>query len=342
VAAIVAAAGLVGGAVAYGSSAGATPQPTITQVQARVNLLQSQFDQVSQQYDQVTQQVAAAKARLASVLKQDGQAEAQYTAARAKLRQVAVASYETANQSSIASLLTTGDPAQALQQASMLEALGSNDSAEVTQFLAAAQQVQYAQANVSRTEKGIAGLQAQLAAKRSHLDSLLAKNKALLATLTAVELSQVTSATINVSAGSFTTHATDPWPVNTPAQKAMSFVFQQLGCWYTYGGTGPCSAGFDCSGLIQAAYNYAGISIARDTYSQIATLPSIPESELKPGDIVFFEGGGHEGMFVGTINGVKMEIDAPRTGEQIRMLPLNTDWYAANYYESARVPGSGN
>ena len=48
----------------------------------------------------------------------------------------------------------------------------------------------------------------------------------------------------------------------------MAFVFGQLGCPYSYGATGPCSVGFDCSGLVMSAWAAAGISIPRDTYSQ--------------------------------------------------------------------------
>ncbi len=52
-----------------------------------------------------------------------------------------------------------------------------------------------------------------------------------------------------------------------------------------------------------------------------------------PGDLVFFDGLGHVAMYVGG----GLIIDAPQTGEVIRLLPLDTDWYAQNY-DGAAVP----
>ena len=80
-----------------------------------------------------------------------------------------------------------------------------------------------------------------------------------------------------------------------------------------------------------AAWAAGGVSIPRVTYDQWS-LPHVPKSELQPGDLVFFDGQGHVSIYVG--NGLM--IDAPRTGEQVRLLPLDTDWYAANYDGAVR------
>jgi cell wall-associated NlpC family hydrolase len=321
-----------GGAVAYSQAAGAAPSPTIAEVQAKVNSLQSQIDQVGNQYDQVSQQVTAANARLVSVQKQDGQAEARYLAAQSKLRQVAVASYETGNQSSIAGLFTSADPEQVLRQASLIEALGSNDSGQVALYLSAAQQVETARQNVQRTQQGVAQLQGQLKAKKSHLNQLLSQSQAELDSLNLQQQEAVAQQSINGSGSGLITHATDPLPTNTPALKAVQFAYEQLGCWYLWGGTGPCSTGFDCSGLVQAAWASAGVSIERTTYQQFGSLPHVSKADLQPGDIVFFESLGHEGMYVG--NGLM--IDAPTTGQQVRLHALDMQWYAQGYVGAAR------
>jgi cell wall-associated NlpC family hydrolase len=287
---------------------------------------------VGQQYDAVTEKVTAAKARLAAVRKQDNHAGALFLAARAKLQQVAVASFETANQSSIAGLLTSGDPSQALQQASLLEDLGNEDGAQVAQYLSAAQQVATAQANVQRTEDGITALQTQLKQKKTHLDALLTQASNTLANLSLAQQEAVAAAAIG-GGGSFITHATYYGPKNTAAGKAVQFVYDQLDCPYLWGGTGPCSVGFDCSGLMQAAWAQAGVSIPRTTYEQYDALPHVSKADLVPGDLVFFDGLGHVAMYVGG----GLIIDAPQTGEVIRLLPLDTDWYAQNY-DGAAVP----
>lgn len=88
------------------------------------------------------------------------------------------------------------------------------------------------------------------------------------------------------------------------AMTAISFARGQLGCAYTWGGTGPCGAGFDCSGLVQAAYASAGISIPRTSEAQWAALPHV--SSLQPGDLIFYAGAdgtvdspGHVVLYIG-------------------------------------------
>jgi peptidoglycan DL-endopeptidase CwlO len=335
VAAVAAVAVVAGGLAAYSQDAGAAYQPTIAQVQSEVNSLQGQIDQVDEQYDSVTAQVTAAKARLASVQKQDAHDEALFLSAQASLRRVAVASYETANQSSIAGLLTAGNPAQVLQQASLLEELSNADGALVARYLGTAQAVSTAQQNVQRTEEGIAQLQVQLVAKKKNLEKLYNQSQAELDSLNLQQQEEVAAEDI-AGGDEIITSATDPLPTNTPALKAVWFAYQQLGCPYVYAGNGPCADGFDCSGLMQQAYLYAGVDIDRTSETQYLEFPSVPKADLEPGDLVFFEpdsdGPGHVGMYVG--NG--MMIDSPSTGEVVRLHALDMQWYEQEYVGAVR------
>ena len=318
---------VAGGVVAYTQSAGAAYKPSITQVQAQVNSLQAQVDQVGQQYVQVGAQLTAAKSRLAAVERVSGADAQRFAVAEAQLRQVAVASFENANQTSVANLLTSGDPTEVLREASLIDQMADTHSKEADKFLAAAQQVATAQQQVQRTEQGVAQLQAQLTTKKNRLDKLLNASTATLENLSLQQQAEVAAAAIG--GGTFDTSATDPYPQNTAALRAVHFVYGELGTWYLWGGTGPQ---YDCSGLVQAAWAYAGVSIPRTTYDQYATLPHVSKGALQPGDLVFFNGIGHVCMYVG--NGLM--IDAPRTGEQIRLLPLDTSWYADSYDGAAR------
>jgi cell wall-associated NlpC family hydrolase len=74
------------------------------------------------------------------------------------------------------------------------------------------------------------------------------------------------------------------------------------------------------------------VSIPRTTYQMEGAMPSISKANLQAGDLVFFDGWGHVGMYVG--NG--MMIDAPQTGELIRLLPLDTNWYLQHYVGAER------
>jgi cell wall-associated NlpC family hydrolase len=165
---------------------------------------------------------------------------------------------------------------------------------------------------------------------KNHIASLLSKQNTILSSLTDTELAAVQQGTVNSGGG--ITNAVYAGPTGSQADAAVAFVFKQLGCSYSYGSTGPCSVGFDCSGLVMSAWAAAGITIPRDTYEQWAALPHISTSDLQPGDLLFYNGIGHVAMYVG--NG--MIIDAPTEGEVVREIPMDTSWYADSLDGAAR------
>ena len=114
-----------------------------------------------------------------------------------------------------------------------------------------------------------------------------------------------------------------------PAATAIAYARAQLGKPYVYGATGPDA--FDCSGLVQAAWQAAGVSIPRTSEEQWAQVPHV--SSPQPGDLVFYTGSpidpppGHVTMYVG---GGQM-IEAYGAGVPIRVTALRSGvWgYAA-------------
>ncbi len=114
----------------------------------------------------------------------------------------------------------------------------------------------------------------------------------------------------------------DPGTDNTVVA-ALSFAAQQLGTPYLWGGTG--AGGFDCSGLVQAAYRSAGVSLPRVAQDQFDAGPAVPAGVgVEPGDLVFF-GTGPSGVdHVGLYVGAGEMIDAPHTGALVRF--DDADW----------------
>jgi cell wall-associated NlpC family hydrolase len=324
--AVAIAAGLVaiGGLAVGASSAVAAPQPTVDQVQARINQLTSQFNKVSEQFDQASQQLSAAQSRLSQVRVHLNHANSQFKAAQAYVAQTAAAAFEDTGATSIAGVLTSGDPSVVLQQGSLLMELSGSRNAETQQLLTDASQLAGVEQEMQRTEAGIASLKGQLAAHKNSLSKLLATEKATLGGLTVPQQQTVLSNSIGANGSS----APQPYtgPTSTQAGKAVAFVYNQLGCPYVYGGTGPCHMGFDCSGLVQAAWASAGVQIPRDSYEQFAALPHVPLSSIEPGDILVYNGEGHVAMYVGA----GYIIDAPQTGMNVEKIPESTSWYASN------------
>ena len=319
-------AGLVmaGGLAFFATGAGAQPKPSVNQVQARINQLTSQFDKVSQQLDQASQQLSSAQSRLSQVRLRLDHAQNQFADAQASVAQTAAAAFEDTGATSMAGVLTAGDPAMVLRQGSLLMELSGNRSAQTKQLLADASQLAGVEQEMQRTEAGIAGLKHQLTAHKSSLGKLIDTQKSILASLTVPQRQAVTNNSIGANGSSAPQKYTGP--TSTQAQKAVAFAYAQLGCPYVYGGTGPCQRGYDCSGLAQAAWAAAGVQIPRDSYSQWAALPHVPLSSVQPGDLMIYNGEGHVAIYVGG----GYIIDAPHTGLNVEKIPESTSWYASN------------
>ncbi|MFF8030446.1 MULTISPECIES: NlpC/P60 family protein [unclassified Streptomyces] len=99
----------------------------------------------------------------------------------------------------------------------------------------------------------------------------------------------------------------------TQAEKALAFARAQIGKPYVWGATGPDS--YDCSGLTQGAWKAAGVTLPRTTYDQVEAGTTVPLSQARPGDLVFFyDDVTHVGVYIG--NG--MMIHAPKPGTYVR------------------------
>jgi peptidoglycan DL-endopeptidase CwlO len=318
---------VTGGVAVYGGIAGASPPPTVGQVQAKINHLTSQFDRVSVQLDQASQQLSAAQSRLSQVRTRLNQADAQFRAAQATVAQNAAAAFEDSGATSVAGVLTSGDPSVILQQGSLLMELSGMRNAQTQQLLTDASELAGVEQQVQRTEGGVAALKTQLAAQKNSLGGLITTEKATLASLTVPQQETVT--TNSIGAGGTTT-ATYTGPTSSQADQAVAFAYAQLGKPYQWGATGPSS--FDCSGLAQAAWAAAGVAIPRDTYEQWAALPHISSSAIQPGDLLYYDGVGHVAIYVGD----GYIIDAPQTGLDVEKIPMDTGWYASTFVGAAR------
>lgn len=314
------------GGLVIAGTAGAAPKPTMHQVQKMVNKLTAEENVAVQEYDQSAEQLKNAQQRLALVNRQVKDDQARFTSMREQIATIAATAFENGTMTQMGALLTSNNPQAVLNQASVLLQLSSDRSAQIKQFIGIAAQLASAQQMARRAEKGIATLESQRLARKKSIGRTLGKQKAILATLTAAQQQQVTSSSLG---GRGTTSATDPIATNTQAGQAVAYAYSKLGDPYVYGATGPSS--FDCSGLVQAAWASAGVSIPRTTYEQVAALPAVSTSDLQPGDLLFFAGDSHVGIYVG---GGEL-IDAPQTGLDVEKVALS-GWYSSNLDSAAR------
>jgi peptidoglycan DL-endopeptidase CwlO len=313
---------LAGGLIiTVGPTAGAAPKPTLSEVQAKLQKLTNQEQVLDQRYDQMKQSLSQASQRLTLVNQETARYKAKFETMRKQVARIAAQAYEDGQLTSTAALLTSDDPQSVLDQGSILMELSSANSAQMTEFINAARQLESAQQAAKNAKAAIITLQARLNGQRTVLVNTIDQQKKLLAQLTPVQQAPIGPGGGNGGGGG-TPPPVYKGPTNTQAEKVVAFVYAQLGKPYVFGASGPDS--YDCSGLTSAAWASVGISIPRTSEEQWAGLPHVPTSDMQPGDILVFNGAGHVGIYVGG----GMMIDAPHTGLDVEKVALS-GWYAS-------------
>jgi cell wall-associated NlpC family hydrolase len=112
----------------------------------------------------------------------------------------------------------------------------------------------------------------------------------------------------------------------------VGIAMRYLGVPYVWGGASP--GGFDCSGLVMYVYGQMGVSLPHYTGAQWNVGVPVSRGDLQPGDLVFFDGLGHVGIYIGG----NQFIHAPHTGDVVKISSL-TGWYADTYVGARRIIG---
>ena len=115
-------------------------------------------------------------------------------------------------------------------------------------------------------------------------------------------------------------------------QGVVGIAMQYLGVPYVWGGASP-SSGFDCSGLTMYVFAQVGVSLPHYAASQYNMGVPVSRDDLQPGDLVFFNGLGHMGMYIGG----GQFIHAPHTGDVVKISSLSDSWYASTYVGARRI-----
>ena len=111
----------------------------------------------------------------------------------------------------------------------------------------------------------------------------------------------------------------------------VDIALQYLGVPYVWGGASP--SGFDCSGLVVYVYGQLGISLPHYTGSLWQLGSAVSRDELQAGDLVFFNGLGHMGIYMGG----GQFVHAPHTGDVVKISSLSDSWYASTYVGARRI-----
>ncbi|MEU4283544.1 NlpC/P60 family protein [Nocardiopsis dassonvillei] len=128
-------------------------------------------------------------------------------------------------------------------------------------------------------------------------------------------------------------------PGSAAGRAAVAWALEQVGKPYVWGGTGPDA--FDCSGLTMKAWEAVGVAIPRVTTDQYHTGTRVPLAEVQPGDLLFYDttdtgapgpAPSHVTMYVGD----GQMINAPSSGQTVRMEPVDSSFYTPRFMGAVR------
>jgi cell wall-associated NlpC family hydrolase len=114
-------------------------------------------------------------------------------------------------------------------------------------------------------------------------------------------------------------------------ERVASIAKRYLGIPYRWGGESP-KTGFDCSGFVQYVFSRVGVSLPRVVSAQWTVGRRVSRSALRPGDIVFFNGLGHDGIYIGG----NRFVHSPSSGDVVKISTI-TGYYADRWVGARRV-----
>ncbi|TXS57837.1 C40 family peptidase [Streptomyces sp. t39] len=306
-------------ATAAGGLAHAEPRLTPAQIKARVDALYQQAEAATEKYNGAKERSDTAREALDALRDRAARSTEQLNASRDALGSFATAQYRAGGMDPGLQLALTSAPDAYLEQAALAERVGDRQARAVADVRRRIAGIAVLRAEGSKRVAELEERRRELLRHKSTVQDRLAAAERLLARLTAEQRAAYERGTAEPArADRSGPHRGPAAAPGSRAAKAVAYAYGALGKPYVWGATGP--GAYDCSGLTQAAWKAAGVSLPRTTYTQIDAGQRVPRSRLAPGDLVFFYSGvTHVGLYIGD----GRMIHAPRPGAPIRIAPID-------------------
>jgi cell wall-associated NlpC family hydrolase len=286
-------------------------KPDIKALQKKLNDLNVQVDTLTDKYNKSVEDLKQAQKQVTVYGQQIKAEQTTYNALHDSVAQMAASAYKTGggDGDSITSLLSAKNPTDLLSQMSIVTAVSNDRNSKLSQFISSAQRLQRDKDAAQQAVTTVQKTQTSLKSQKTTLQAQIKVQVHLLAE----------------AGGPVPGQGTCKVQADGKAGIAVAFACGKLGTPYLWGGTGPR---YDCSGLTQAAWAKAGMSLPRTAAEQYNAYTRVSYSQLRPGDLVFFEPQiGHVGMYLGG----GMMVHSPHTGDVVKISDISTGWYRQEF-----------
>ena len=347
---------VIGALVAsFVTASAARPSPQVQAKQAEAEQVLAQVQQMDAQLELVIESYNAAQVRLDQVKAEQKVnahrleiARANYRAAQATLEQRLIALYTSDEQGVLEILLGAGSLGELLDRLDTVNRVSEQDARVIGEVKTFRSEIKRRETELREARAAQERIVAERAAKRNEIEGQLAERQRLLASIKD-EIAQIRAAEAkqqerlkaqaqerlassdNGSGGGGGGSGGGGNPPPGRYGGVVGIAMQYLGIPYRYGGASP-STGFDCSGFVMYVYAQVGVSLPHNAAMQYGYGSSVSRANLQPGDLVFFNGLGHNGIYIGG----NQFIHSPHTGDVVKISSI-TGWYASTYYGARRL-----
>jgi cell wall-associated NlpC family hydrolase len=346
---------LVAGALCVAAAANADPG-SIASKRAQAQQVLGQINQIDHSLEAAVEQYNLANVRLHKIEGDLRENRKQLTLARTNLKisqkslakRLVSAYTSTEDTSTLAVLLGSTSFEDMLNRVEAINSTSSQDANIVEQVRSSKLAIQHHEVELRNAHEEQQRVVSQKAAQRQHIESQLATRRSLLSSIRgeiqrmkAAEAAQqrqleaaaqariagqTTPSVSGVGVGASTPEGSTVAPPNVHGG-VVGIAMHYLGVPYVWGGSSP--RGFDCSGLVMYVFAQIGVSLPHSSYAMFNMGTPVGLSQLEPGDLVFFSGASHMGIYIGG----GQFIHAPHTGDVVKISSLS------GYYASAFIGG---
>ncbi|MEU8052350.1 C40 family peptidase [Micromonospora haikouensis] len=297
-------AGLVATLIAPASVARAEPTPA--ELTRRIEKSSTELERVVESYNKLNEDIKANKATAAKLAARIGPLEAQTAQSRADVGTIAVTAYKSGRLDTANALLSPGGPSTLLDRLDTLDQLSRQRQQRIAGYTENQRRLLDQKGRLDATLAKQAAQAKQLTASRKRIEKDLAE----LYEMRRQAYGRATEPTPSKARSGGKSGEKAP-AVSGRAGAAVRYAYGALGKPYVWAADGP--NGYDCSGLTSAAWRAAGKSLPHNTRMQWGVVSHISRSELRPGDLVFYNSLGHVALYVGD----GLVIHAPTFGRHV-------------------------
>ena len=300
----------------------------VARIQSELARIDGEVERAAEEYNGARYRLGLIKVRIERNTRQIAGTEADLERSRARLAERLRSLYVNPPPTFAEVLVETGSVAAATGELDMLDEISEMDAGVVSTLKDSKARLEALRAQLLVDQRQAAAQVEHAAAQKQKVESLLAQRQAVLDNVKG-ELREMIraeqerkrriaaaqkAALAAARAGGYSGTAL---PSGGSNAGAVAVALQQLGTPYVWGGAAP--GGFDCSGLASYAFAQIGKSVPHYTGAIWSAFPHVASGTEEPGDMVFFNGGAHMGIYIG--NG--QFVHAPHTGDVVRIANLS-------------------